>query len=187
MAKDPNKIVLAGTGTVMVAPKGTAAPADIAAAWPAGWLDTGYTNEDGVKATKSRTVAEKNVWQSFYPVRRLITAEGFRVEFGMAEWSKVTWPLAMGGGVITTDSAGKFRYTPPDPGDGLDEKALGVDFNDGDKNYRLIILRGIAADSVEVNLAKKNTTDLPVAFDVLGTNGVAPWVLLTDDPAFNPA
>lgn len=187
MAKDPNKIRVAGTGTVMVADVGTAAPANISSAWPAGWVDTGYTSDAGVKATKSRTVAEKNVWQSFYPVRRLITAEGFRVEFAMAEWSKVTWPLAMGGGAITTDAAGKFRYVPPAPGDGLDERALGVDFQDGAIHYRLIIPRGLAADSVEVPLNKSATTDLPVAFDVLGTDGVVPWTLLTDDPAFDPA
>lgn len=188
MANDSDEILIGANGAIRVAPVGTALPADIAAAWPAGWVDLGFAGDDGVKVTDSKGVGQVDVWQSFYPARRFITDRDLHAEFVLRQWNLVNVELAFGGGTVTEDTpdSGHFRYVPPDP-EFIDERALGVDWADGIRNYRLILPRGMVTDNVETTLARKAPADLPINFGILGVDGQAPWILLTDDPAFDPA
>lgn len=184
--KDVDEIVVGANGTVWAAPVGTAAPADQDAVPGAGWLDLGYTSEDGVTFRDAKTLEAIPVWQLFHPARRIVTERDTNVEFVLRQWGKDQVPFAFGGGEVTTPTAGNFKYTPPAPEE-IDERALMVDWQDGTKHYRLVIIRGMVSEGVETNFVRAAAADLPITFSVNGSDVGDPWYLLTDDPAFDPA
>jgi hypothetical protein len=95
------EIVVGANGKILVADLATAAPADPFAAWPAGWVDLGFASEAGVKMHDGKTMAEIKAWQSFYTVRRLVTARDFKLSFALVQFNKTLVPLAFGGGTVT--------------------------------------------------------------------------------------
>lgn len=186
MSKDTDQIVVGANGTVRVAPLGTPEPADIEAAFDAAWTDLGYTTEDGVTVTDSKTLENIPVWQLFYPARRIITERDFTVAFALRQFSGRQVEFAFGGGAVTADGAGKYRFTPPAP-ETIDERMLSVEWVDGDKTFRLILPRGIVTENVETQVVRTAASDLPITFGIVGQDGVDPWYLLTDDPDFADA
>lgn len=187
MAVDASQIVVGANGSVAVAPTGTAAPATATAALSAGFVELGYTNENGVTFRDAKTTQAIPAWQSFYPVRRIVTARDASVAFGLLQWNADTVPLAFGGGTVTepdpTGAPGQYRYEPPAEGT-RDERMLVVSWTDDNKDYRLIIPAGEVSDAVETNVVRTDNSDLPINFAVNGTDGSSAWYLLTDDPAF---
>lgn len=186
MTKDPNEIVVGANGSVYVAPVGSTEPATISAALDAAFIELGYTDEDGVTFSDGKTIEDIRVWQSFYPVRKLVTERESSVSFNLMQWNKTTVPLAFGGGAVTEDAVGEYRYTPPAP-ETLDERAMIVEWLDGLYTYRLVIPRGTVEDAVETELVRTNAAALPITFGVTGVEGNDAWYLLTDDPELNPA
>ena len=183
MSKSTDQIIVGANGTVRVAPVGATEPADISAAWDAAWTDLGYTSEDGVKFRDTKSVESIPVWQLFYPARRVISERDFMVEFALRQFAGSQVEFAFGGGAVTEDAAGKYRYSPPAP-EVIDDRALGIEWLDGDYSFRLIVPRGMVSEDVETQLARATAADLPITFGVIGEDGVEPWYLLTDHPAF---
>ena len=181
--KDVDEIVVGANGTVWTAPVGTVAPADQDAVPAAAWLDLGYVSEDGVTFRDAKTLEIIPVWQLFHPARRIVTARDTNLEFVLRQWGKDQVPFAFGGGAVTSPTVGNFKYTPPSPEE-INERALMVDWADGTKNYRLVVIRGMVTDEVSTNLVRSAAADLPIAFGVNGSEAGDPWYLLTDDPAF---
>lgn len=186
MTNNADQITVGANGSVHVAPVGTTAPADIDAALDAAFVELGYVNEDGVTFLDGKTVEPINVWQSFYAPRRIMTGKEASATFALVQWNRDNFGLAFGGGEVTEDGAGKYRFTPPEPGP-IDEREMVIEWQDGDKDYRLIIPRGMVTDNVETQLVKSAAGELPIVFGVNGEDGVAAWYLLTNDPAFAPA
>lgn len=185
MAYDATQIKIAGTGKVLVAPVGTTAPTDVATAWSGTWVDLGATSEDGVTFSDSKDTEQKKIWQAFYAVRTYITGREAQLSFVLEQWNKTTVVLAFGGGTITTTAGppAHYHYAPPSPGT-VDERALGIEWVDGSEINRLIVPKGMVVDAVETNLNKADSAQLPVTFNVLGTDGSAPWYLRTNNAAF---
>lgn len=178
-------IVVAANGNVRVAPVGATQPTTPDAAPAAAWLDLGYVSEDGVTFTDSKEIEDVNAWQSFYPVRKIVTGKEATLAFALREWDERTVPLAFGGGTITSPSAGVWRYVPPAPGT-LDLRALMIDWQDGDKDYRLIVPRGMVSEAVETNLVRTGAADLPITFSAIPASTTSdPYILLTNDIAFS--
>lgn len=181
MPVDPNEIVVAGNGRIFVAPVGTAAPTDTATAWPAGWVDLGYATEDGVTISKGRDVTEVRVWQSRLAVRRFVTSETLDVSFSLVQWNADTIPLAFGGGDVVT-AGGVSTYTPPESG-ALDERAVGIEWVDGDRVHRLVLERSMVSDAVETNLNATSPAELPITMSALAVAGGLGWSLIFDEAA----
>lgn len=178
-------IVVAGNGTVRVAPVGTTAPTTPTASPVAAWLDLGYVTEDGATATFDKETEDVLVWQSRYPVRTLITGESLVIAFGLREWDERTIPLALGGGTVTNPSAGVWKFVPAAAGT-VDYRAFMLDWVDGDKNFRLIIPRGLATGSVETNLVRTDSAVLPIEFSALpASTSDDAYTLLSDALAFS--
>lgn len=184
--KDADEIVVAGNGSIYVGELGATAPADILDTIdPAEFFELGYANEDGVTFTDGKTIEDINAWQSFYALRRIMTAKEGTLAFNLLQWNGATVRLAFGGGSVTEDQAGAYRFTPPAPGV-VDERSMIIAWVDGSKNYRLIVPRGMVTENVETQLTKSAAGELPITFGVNGQEGVDPWYLQTDDPAFQP-
>lgn len=178
-----NEVVVGANGQIYVGPVGTAAPTDSDSALHANFIELGYTSEDGVTVTDSKDIENVEAWQSFYAIRKIVTGREFTVAFALRQWNEHTVKLAFGGGTVANNGAGEFSYTPPDPED-LDERAVVIDWQDDDKNYRLYVPKAIVTDNVETNLTRASAADLPITLSAVpeGTNAI--YTLFTDDPAF---
>lgn len=186
--KNVDEIVVGSNGSIFSAPKGTAIPASIAVALGPGWVDAGYVTEDGVTFTDGKTLESVRAWQSLYDLRKLVTAKEAMAAFSLMQWSEGNVKLAFGGGEVTeiVADSGNFRYTPPDP-EAIDERMLAIEWVDGDKDYRLIFPKGMVSENIETNVTRSAAALLPITFAILGEDGVDPWILDTNDPAFAPA
>jgi hypothetical protein len=177
---DKDQIVVAGTAHVYVAPAGTAMPTDVDDELNAAFVSLGYSTEDGVKFTDAKTLVDIRAHQSFYPVRRIITARDAMAEFTLLEWDQETVSLAFGGGSWAEATPGQHVYTPPDPEE-IDERALVVDTHDGDRIWRIIIPSGLVTNDVESTFTRTGPALLPIVFGVIGADATAPWSLATND------
>ena len=146
------------------------------------WTELGFVSEAGATFNDSKTMADILAWQSFYPVRRIVTARDSTIAFVLRQWNGATIPLALGGGNIT-DNAGEFTYIPPDP-DVVDERSLALEWADGDKHYRLYFPRGMVTEAVSTSLVRTAAADLPITFGVISDGTTDPYTLFTDDTAF---
>lgn len=183
MSKTTDDIVIGANGSVYIGDVGATPPTDASDPWGGDWLDLGYTDENGIKLTDSKTLADIPVWQLFYPARKIITARDFNVDFVLRQFDGPTVTLAFGGGEVTEDSPGNYRYTPPDP-EFIDERALGLEWLDGDKVFRLLISRGLVGNNVASDITRSKAADLPITFGIIGEAGSPPYEILTTDESF---
>lgn len=182
-SKQPAHVTVAGTGTVWVAPEGTAIPVDLTAP-PTPWLDTGYTSEDGVTVTMSRDQEEIMAWQAVDPVRVLVTAEPKTVELELLEFDRTSIGLAFRGGSWTGTAPGPFTYMPPSAG-AQDVRAMIIDGLDGAKKFRLNYPRVQLQGDVEYVLTRTDAVRLPLEFAVLAST--PSWSIVGDLPGFDVA
>src|ERR1051326_5500200 len=138
MALSNANIVVGGTGPGSAAPVGTAAPTTTSGALNGSFVDLGYLTEDGFTFTEGKDITDVNVWQSFYPARRMITGRSAQVAFSLREWKKDTIQFALGGTVSGTTP--NFTYTPPSP-PALVPKSLVIDWSDTNTNGVAVYFR----------------------------------------------
>jgi hypothetical protein len=185
MAQDATEVVVGANGDVYVAPVGTNVPADVDDPLDPAFSEAlGFVSEDGVTATDGKTTTNIGAWQSFYPLRTIVTERNFTVAFVLRQWNQDTVSLAFGGG--TFEATGSFtKYTPPDPSI-LDERVLIVDWADGDDDYRLVVPRCIVSEDVASQITRTNAADLPITMTVLApAEGDDPWFLFTNAVRFS--
>lgn len=182
MAVDADEIVVGANGSVYVAPVGTAGPTDTTTALNASFIDLGYVSDDGVEITPGMDSADINAWQSFYPVRRIVTARTLEISLTLLQWNEDSIELAFGGGSVATN-VGVYTYTPPSP-DEIDYRAMVVEWADDTKNYRLHIPKVLVTDTSSLSLNRTDPAGLALTFSAQGTDGASTFSLITDDPAF---
>jgi hypothetical protein len=179
-------ILVGSGGTIYVAPTGTALPTTEDGALNAAFTSVGYISEDGITISSSVEVADIAAFQSLLPVRRVVTGRTFEASFVLREWTAANIELAFGGGSVTNEST-HFEYRPPAAGDALAEKSVVIDWQDGDKVYRLVLNRVVATETVETNITRTGAADLPLTLSVMEDSNGDTWYLMTDDPALDPA
>lgn len=182
------EVVVGANGKIYVAPAGTTGPTsidDIATLDPA-FIEVGFISEDGATVTDAKTVENIGAWQSFYPIRRIVTAREFTVAFAMRQWNDVNVKFAFGGGTVTLQAGIGWKYTPPDPST-LDERSMVLWWADGAKEFLLYIPRGITTADTESVLTRNAAADLPITFSALSDGSAAAYSLFTNDPAFSAA
>jgi hypothetical protein len=182
-SKQAAHVTVAGTGTVWVAPEGTAIPAVLTTP-PTPWLDVGYTSEDGVTLTFSREQEEINSWQSAEPVRVLVTNEPKTIELELLEFDRNSIGLAFRGGAWTGTAPGPFTYTPPAPGSS-DVRAMLIDAKDSGKTFRYCFPRVQTQGDVESILSRTDAVRLPLEFAVLAST--PSWSIIGDLVGFDVA
>ncbi len=188
MALDASDIVIAGNGSVNVAPVGTALPTNPTTALPAAWKNLGYITEDGATFRYDQTKEPVNAWQSFYPLKYRVTGTTAEFDFVLMQMDVDTMPFAFGGGTVTTVAGPPvvYKYTPPNPED-IDERALVLEWVYDTSKFRLVTPRAMLTSGTEVALSRGSETTMPVTLGVLGTAGVAAFEILTDHPGWAAA
>lgn len=189
MAGDATQIVVAGTGTVSIAPYGTALPDGSTAvreALAATYVDLGFTTEDGVELTDGVSVTEVMAWQSSYPVRRLVSEYTGAIKFGLLQWSKDIFEQVLAGVVTETVADTVHKFTPT-RGGVVVEKTIVVDFDDGTEEYRWVFPKvGLAAD-ITIPLVRTAAAVVPTEWGVIGGDAAGAWYMLTSDTNFDTA
>lgn len=183
------EIRVAGSGRILVAPLGTAAPADTTAAWGADWKDLGYTTTDGVKVAKKDKIDPIDTWQSVSPARFVYSDRDLTFKFQMLQLNEDTLPFFFGGGAVAqVGTSGVYKYEmAAEPK--YDERMLGVEFTDGNEvKYRLVVARGQVTETEEMALVRTAPLKLGVTYTALAVDEKAPLVtFLMKDPAYAPA
>lgn len=113
-------------GTLYIAPLGSTEPTSVTGAWPAAWVELGYT-DTGSTFQFGPTTANVTVEEEFYPVEEAIVTYTGKVTFVLAETTRRNLAIAMNTGVPGSavfpsdtqggDGLGTLYQDPPDPGE----------------------------------------------------------------------
>lgn len=184
MALDSSAVRVAGTGEVYVAPEGTAAPTDSAAALAAAWVGLGHTTTDGVQFNMSRDTTDIDSWQAS-KIRVVSNSEPITLEFSLMETDAQSFPVIFGGGTVS-GTAPEFVFTPPAEGVNV-VKSCVVEFRDGDLAYRYYFPRVQVEGDVSFSLTRTDAVAYSVTLGVLAPAAGEPrWKLMTNDTHFDP-
>lgn len=170
MALTGSEIIIAPFGHVYVAPLGTTQPVDSVSAWPAGWLELGYTDEKGVTITPTLTTVNLMAWQSAAPVKALVTESALEVAFALRQFDINTTGLFFFGATWSLSSGSTYILNVPSSPT-VDQRMLGIEWGDGTTTNRLIIPTGLVTKHDNIVLDRKDGTILGVTFTALDTNG----------------
>lgn len=184
MALESSEVRVTGTGHAYVAPLGTAIPAGIDSplTHAAGWVELGYTTEEGARFSFGREVNRVMGWQAFDPLRIVVTQVPKSVSVDLLQWNQHTVSLAMGGGTFSEPSAGQYEYEPPDESF-VDERMFAIEGIDGDYTYRFIYRKALNESGVDFAFVRADPVVFPVTMSILAADaGAKPFVLQTDDP-----
>ena len=184
MALESSEVRVAGTGHAYVAPLGTAIPAgiDSALTHAAGWVELGYTSEEGARFSFGREVNRIMGWQAFDPLRIVVTSVPKTVSVDLMQWNQHTVKLALGGGTVTEPVSGQYQYDPPAESF-VDERMFAIEGIDGDYNYRFIYRKALNESGVDFAFVRQNPVVFPITMAILAADsGASPWILQTDDP-----
>jgi hypothetical protein len=177
-----SEIRIGASGTIYIAPSGTAGPANVGAAWT-GFTQLGFATEDAVKLTRAMETEQVKGWQSISPLRYIITAVSLQAAFSLEQFNKDTLPLWLGGGSITTQGGGSFRYdissTPT-----VDERVFGVEWNDAALIYRFVMGRCMVTEGGETTVGRSAAIELPLTISAMTpSSGVVLGYIVTNDSA----
>jgi hypothetical protein len=180
MANSARAIHVGLTGQIHTAPVGSRLPTTADEALDVAFVDLGYTTTDGVRFGYAPETQDIEVWQADDPVRVIAQRRPASFETAFAQLDENTLPVALGGGVVR-GSGGNFTYTPPAAQDGLEEQAIVVDIEDGDKKVRFVVARAVVTEAVEISFNKEGLSSLPVNFRVLRPDTGSAWEVFFAD------
>jgi hypothetical protein len=185
---DATEVRVGVSGKLLCAPVGTAGPTDVTTDWPSGWYDLGYLDDDGPSLTPSLSSEDIKAWQSLMPVRKVVTERTLEIKGKLIQENTETLVLAFGGGTWTTTGTDPdlvYQYTPPDPAF-IDERAFGLEVQDGTNIDRYVFYRGLVTDVGDIVFKRSEATLYELTISLLmPTSG--PWfTLFSNNPANNP-
>lgn len=188
MAGKSSKDVILTPASIFYAPIGTTLPLETlaaGAAWPAGWVDLGYTTEPS-EVNYSFEVTKIEVEQALAPLRVYKEKEEVTVETVLAQHSGLNISLALGGKLTTTPAAigtpGSEKVTFGG-NVAIPEYLFGLEgsYVDGSNTFpvRVILYKASAAEGGKFAFAKKEVAGVP-----LKITGIADGTRAIDDQCF---
>jgi hypothetical protein len=186
MGQDSTELFVAETqGHLYVASVGTNPPSTDATAWPAGWLECGYFDENGVQIEYSKTPQDIAAMQELDPIRIVFTARNVKFTVALRQWNVATLRLAFDGASIATVSAGHYELDLPDaPGAPF---AAGLEFVDHDNVIRVIVPSGFVEDPVNPQFIRGGNANLAIGFRAVKVAGKPIAYLLSNMVSFAEA
>jgi hypothetical protein len=180
----PDELLVGLTGTVSVAPVGTAAPAGPTTALNSAFFGVGFVTEEGVSKSNGREFNEIRGWQDRNVLRRDPNTQEIVLTLQLMQWNENTVPFALGGGSVVSVSGG-YKYVTPGADAALDERALVLDVVDGSEHHRFVYPRGSVTGAVETQFTRTSPAVLPITFSALvPSDGSDIETYLTDATSF---
>lgn len=183
MANDGDNVRVGLNGSVFIAPKGTEAPTDLTAAWGEGWVDLGYLSDDGVSMEYSTDSEDITAWQSLSPVRKVLTSVDMTLGFTAIELKTATVTLYFPSATMT-DVGGTVHQLSIPAAPTPDERAIGLEWRDGDITNRLVIARGEVTDRGAITIGRSAAVGLEMTVSAYADSAPEIAVWLSDDPAW---
>lgn len=180
MATDPDRIFVAGDAHLFIGPVTAAAPQDPDAGLDPALVEVGYFAEDTLSFSHVPSFEAVVAHQSDWPAVYVQTSEESTVSAELQEWSEPNFRLAFGGGQVTEDSPGIWRFSPPQLWEEYEFMAV-VRCRDGARRYDLVIPRAISIGGAEMALGKGSAATLPVQITCTGEED-SRWHWVTTDP-----
>lgn len=160
-----------GPGKLLVAPVGSAEPADLTTAWNAAWKEIGYTDE-GSELAFDLTWDDVTVAEEVDPVGQVLKERVTSVSFAMAEVTVRNLRIALNGGTITSGT-GIQTYVPPAASA---EGFLAIGFESDDAQERWVFRKTKQSGKVALKRRKgADKTVIPVTMKVFKPTGLDPW------------
>lgn len=185
MSLESSEVRVFGEGHVYTGAVGTAFPANIGTTIDSTlWLDLGYLSTDGPKFSFGRETKDIEVWQSFDPVRTIVTKVPKTAKFTLMQTNLHTLELALGGGTVTEQVSGKYKYTPPSSGD-VDERAIIIEGVDDIYTYRFCFSRGQVASAVEFSFVREDAVKYDIEMKFLQPDTGNAYEIYTNDANFS--
>ena len=165
--------VVAGHGTLYVAPLGTtlptldSTPGEYPVVWPAGWVQVGYT-DDGIDMVYTPTVKDITVDEEMSPVAKLLTEEKMSIEAKLAEATLANLNRAISASTYTDDSAGAGKAQVFKAGSGvINYVMVGVQGPAPGTNLArvIIVYKAVATAAVQMKMQRKDKVVIPVKFE----------------------
>lgn len=151
MATVADNVLVALTGSALVAPVGTTAPTLATTAWGVGFVDLGYVSEDGITESHEDDTAEIPAWQRGDIVRRLITGSSAQYQLTLIETTKAALELYhKGSPVVGVHASGHGPASQSIVSPTVDRRAFGFDIIDGAKIVRMVIPQGEVTERGEI-------------------------------------
>ena len=103
VSTSPNsgQVRVAGTGTILRAPAGTATPTDSTTAWNAAFQNLGYVSDGGFTITPNYKANQIRGWQSRGVLRNITTEFDFKFGFELLQTNVATLALAWGNATVS--------------------------------------------------------------------------------------
>lgn len=183
---NPNETIIGGSGEVYIAATGTTLPTSATSSLAAAtWTGLGYHTEDGVSINQSVEIQRFGAWQTKFDIRRERGNETFQVTFNLLQWDENTVPLAFGGGSITDQGGGSYKFTPPAATSAIAEKALVADITDGSNRLRIVVPRGTVVDAIQSQFTRSAMGSLPITFEAQEPDDGSPaWFFMSNLAGF---
>lgn len=170
------------TGTVYVAPVGTALPTDVTTALNAAFQSVGFISEDALTEGLEVTTERLRAWQRPVGLRTLTTDVEWTFAFSMMETSPLVLELYYPGaesevasGVATTT----ISATPTNT-----QRAMVIELEDGDVITRYALPVVEIGDREEIEHTNTNGTMYGVTVNVMGSSLDDLGYRITNDPSF---
>ena len=116
----------AATGAIWVAPKGTTLPADATTALPSAFTLLGFTSDEGVKISESKSSESIRAWEARTEVYTVTTEYTENVSFTPIQCNEDVAKLTWGADHVTVDSQ-TGAITKEHTGDTLDPVVIAVE------------------------------------------------------------
>lgn len=168
--RNADELLVAVSGDVYVAPVDTPTPTLVRATLHPDFYKIGFVSEEGVSLAVNPEVGEEVAWQEQHPVRRDLERQRIAVTFDMLQWNAETVRFALGGEIRMSGPNEWVLDFPDSDGFELDERAIVIDWDDGDEPFRLVFKRGTVLGGLTTTLSKSSMAVLPIGFDVLATD-----------------
>lgn len=182
MSLETSEIVVGATGNIWRAPIGTAVPTNITATVnEALWTELGYTTEDGVQFNFDRQTTDIMGWQSYDPLRVIVTSIPKEVTTTFQQFNQNTLSHALGGGTWSGTSP-NFSMVPPATSF-IDTFMYIIQFQDGSNTYRFIFYKAQVNSAFQFQTSRTDDVKLAVTAKILdpGAGFASTWLLQTND------
>jgi len=185
MALNADNVRAALNGKILMAPKGTAAPADLTTPWGTGWVDLGYLDDNGVTMGYSTGHQDIKAWQSLSPVRKILNSVDLTLKFVAIELKAAAVSLYFPSSTISLVSGSIYRLdipSAPEP----EEWAFGLEWEDGTIVNRMVVPRGEVTDRSDVKIHRDAVgLEMTVSAYASSSPDIATW--LSNDPSWAPS
>lgn len=179
MANNALQVRIAQTGSVYLAPYGTAAPVDTATALPAAWKQLGFVSDKGVTLGFAVKFGDVMSWQSLSSLRKFVQSQVLTAQFDLEQTnSDVLGAYFAGAASITNpnESGGQLVNVSNTPG--VDERSAVIEFFDGTVKYRVYIPRCIVTDRGQTPIGRTGAVLWQLTIEALAVDSVTPIATL---------